>query len=124
MTAVGIHQIAVSLFNLDKKLHNGEVEAIMSWQEPVQSQAWEDARGRIKIQELPRAPVYPTLLMNLYYLDHEQYPSGVADIAGYWAEDCIFGGVVLFDRGESDDDVSLRSSLFTQPATVYVRQFL
>lgn len=31
----------------------------------------------------------------------EQYPEGAADLPGYWAEDRIFGGVVLFGRGES-----------------------
>ncbi|KAM0372753.1 hypothetical protein ACHAPY_009356 [Fusarium culmorum] len=36
----------------------------------------------------------------------EQYPRGIADVAGYWAESKIFGGVVLFDRGETEDKVS------------------
>lgn len=35
------------------------------------------------------------------YSNWEQYPNGVADMVGYWAEFWIFGGVVLFDRGES-----------------------
>lgn len=34
------------------------------------------------------------------------YPNGWADVAGYWAEHHIFGGVVLFDRGESEEEVS------------------
>ncbi|KAB5578811.1 hypothetical protein GE09DRAFT_1091117, partial [Coniochaeta sp. 2T2.1] len=34
-------------------------------------------------------------------MDYEQYPDGLADVAGYWAEDLIFGGIVLFDGGES-----------------------
>ncbi|KAG8164179.1 hypothetical protein KVR01_006097 [Diaporthe batatas] len=33
--------------------------------------------------------------------DPKQYPHGVADVAAYWAEDRIFGGVVLFGRGKS-----------------------
>ncbi|KAK2609559.1 hypothetical protein N8I77_003055 [Diaporthe amygdali] len=28
----------------------------------------------------------------------------VAELAGYWAETQIFGGVVLFDRGESGEE--------------------
>jgi hypothetical protein len=40
------------------------------------------------------------------YTDTKQYPRGVADVAGYWAEDLIFGGVVLFGRGESGTGVS------------------
>ncbi|KAL2272443.1 hypothetical protein FJTKL_06564 [Diaporthe vaccinii] len=35
------------------------------------------------------------------YDDPEQYPDGNADIAAYWTEDQILGGIVLFDRGES-----------------------
>ncbi|RAQ73506.1 hypothetical protein COH20_005048 [Aspergillus flavus] len=34
------------------------------------------------------------------YLDYDQYPLGVPDVVGYWAEKQVFGGVVLFDRGE------------------------
>ena len=30
-----------------------------------------------------------------------QYPDGLADVVGYWAEDRIFGGVVLFDRSQT-----------------------
>lgn len=39
------------------------------------------------------------------YDDPKQYPDGNADVAGYWAEDQIFGGIVLFDRGESGTEV-------------------
>ncbi|KAJ3546675.1 hypothetical protein NM208_g1890 [Fusarium decemcellulare] len=31
----------------------------------------------------------------------ERYPNGIGDMVGYWAENRILGGVVLFDRGES-----------------------
>ncbi|OGM39285.1 hypothetical protein ABOM_012051 [Aspergillus bombycis] len=37
------------------------------------------------------------------YLDHDQYPLKVSDVVGYWAEKQVFGGTVLFDRGETDD---------------------
>ncbi|KAE8311224.1 hypothetical protein BDV41DRAFT_542874 [Aspergillus transmontanensis] len=37
------------------------------------------------------------------YLDHDQYPLGISDVVGYWAERQVFGGVVLFDRGENDN---------------------
>jgi hypothetical protein len=30
--------------------------------------------------------------------DYENYPNDAADMAGYWAEARIIGGVVLFDR--------------------------
>ncbi|KAG8162850.1 hypothetical protein KVR01_007328 [Diaporthe batatas] len=36
---------------------------------------------------------------SLLHYSKQQYPDGMADMAGYWAEDRIFGGVVLFGRG-------------------------
>lgn len=47
----------------------------------------------------------PTPFSLWRYDDPEQYPDGNADIAGYWVEDQIFGGIVLFDRGESGLEV-------------------
>jgi len=36
----------------------------------------------------------------------EQYPNGVADTVGYWAENRILGGVAIFDRSRDwNDDV-------------------
>ena len=55
------------------------------------------------ITPLPAAFFYP------YYQDWEQYPDGIADIVGYWAEYRFFGGVVLFDRGESGTEVIMTS---------------
>ncbi|KAJ0123807.1 hypothetical protein J7T55_012277 [Diaporthe amygdali] len=46
----------------------------------------------------------PTPFSLWRYDDPEQYPDGNADIAAYWAEDQIFGGIVLFDRGESGSE--------------------
>jgi hypothetical protein len=39
-----------------------------------------------------------TLFCHPWYRDYDQYPEGIADCVGYWAEERIFGGVVLFDR--------------------------
>ncbi|KAI1498342.1 hypothetical protein F5X99DRAFT_431797 [Biscogniauxia marginata] len=49
----------------------------------------------------------PTLFQHRQYCYYDQYPDGIADGIGYWAESRIFGGVVLFDRREPDsaDDV-------------------
>lgn len=47
----------------------------------------------------------PTPFSLWRYDDPQQYPDGVADVAGYWAEDQILGGIVLFDRGESGTEV-------------------
>lgn len=47
----------------------------------------------------------PTAFSNRIYVAIEQYPNGVADAVGYWAEARIFGGVVVFNRGETEDEV-------------------
>ncbi|KAF5236523.1 hypothetical protein FAUST_6508 [Fusarium austroamericanum] len=52
----------------------------------------------------------------------EQYPRGIADVAGYWVESKIFGGVVLFDRGETEDKCKsmwIHSDLIKGPKTLY-----
>ncbi|KAI2429425.1 hypothetical protein LOZ19_006772 [Ophidiomyces ophidiicola] len=43
----------------------------------------------------------PVHLFHPYYQDWEQYPHKVADMVGYWVEYRLFGGVVLFQRGET-----------------------
>ena len=50
-------------------------------------------------------PPRPVELFHSAYMSWEQYPNGIADIVGYWAEYRLFGGVVLFDRGESGTEV-------------------
>lgn len=47
----------------------------------------------------------PTDFYHTEYKDWEQYPQGVADMVGYWAEFELFGGVVIFDRGQSGVEV-------------------
>lgn len=47
----------------------------------------------------------PTDFYHTEYRDWEQYPQGVADMVGYWAELELFSGVAVFDRGESDTEV-------------------
>ncbi|KAF5671327.1 hypothetical protein FDENT_10967 [Fusarium denticulatum] len=42
----------------------------------------------------------PTAFTHGPYNAVDQYPNGSADSVGYWAEARIFGGVVVFDRGE------------------------
>ncbi|KAK7698341.1 hypothetical protein SLS64_012589 [Diaporthe eres] len=63
-----------------------------------------------KLKSLPEKSIYrralppPTLFWNGKYVDSSRYPNGLADVVGYWAETQIFGGVVLFDRGESEEE--------------------
>lgn len=76
----------------------------------------DDALGRWLPSEEIR-PFYPrtfpaTLFCHPWYRDYDQYPNGVADSVGYWAEARVLGGVVLFDRRdpESVEDAEVRSS--------------
>jgi hypothetical protein len=62
--------------------------------------------GQNSEQRLAALEGRPTDFMHEAYYDMQQYPNGVADVVGYWAEYHLFGGVVLFDRGESGTDVS------------------
>jgi hypothetical protein len=63
--------------------------------------------GQSLDQRLAALEGRPTDFMHEDYLDLQQYPKGVADVVGYWAEYHLFGGVVLFDRGESGTGVSI-----------------
>ena len=106
LVAVACHQIGAYLFELDDGIHKHEVH--QSWQ----------ARG-LKGEEAGRAvssSFYPdTAFFHTSYLDKEQYPRGVADVVGYWAEGRIFGGVVVFDRGESEQEVGYHVHFLSPP---------
>ena len=46
--------------------------------------------------------------INFYHTNYqrfEDYPFGLLNVVGYWAEAQLFGGVVLFERAESDHEV-------------------
>ncbi|KAH7137015.1 hypothetical protein B0J13DRAFT_640739 [Dactylonectria estremocensis] len=60
----------------------------------------------------------------------DQYPREIIDVVGYWAEGKIFGGVIVFDRGETDqesnpanlvqcNDMWTHSALLEGPRTLY-----
>ncbi|KAF4856183.1 hypothetical protein CGCSCA4_v000797 [Colletotrichum siamense] len=102
LVAVAVHQIAVQIFKLDTSLH--KEDGIASWKPPKDDLFWEF---------YPEGS-WPTLFRHEWYHDHDQYPDGIADMVGYWAESRIFGGVVLFDRRspESASDVQNDSIWF------------
>ena len=39
------------------------------------------------------------------YVQFQNYPRGLLDVVGYWAETKVFGGVLLFDRSRSGGQV-------------------
>ncbi|KLU92509.1 hypothetical protein MAPG_11454 [Magnaporthiopsis poae ATCC 64411] len=91
LVALAVHQVAVLLFNLDTSLHKGD--GITEW--APSKDDW------LFWEKHPNGPL-PTLLHHQWYTDFEQYPEGVADMVGFWAESQILGGVVLFDRRPKD----------------------
>lgn len=82
--------MAVRIVNLDISLHKDD--GIATWEPPK-------ANTLFWIRN-PEGPP-PTLFQHRFYRDYDQYPEGVADGVGYWAEARIFGGVVLFDRHDA-----------------------
>jgi hypothetical protein len=108
MVAVAVHQIAADLFNFSPKSHTPEfIKYVTEWQKPT---GWVEFFGHREWQEPLFAPP-ETNFLHASYTDSDLYPNGVADMAGYWVEDRIFGGVVVFDRGESGTEVCNRIPL-------------
>lgn len=60
----------------------------------------------------------PTLFYAYQYLDAKQTPHDLANVAGHWAELRIFGGGMLFDRGQSGDEVSFHGPDLIMPNAV------
>ncbi|TAQ89229.1 hypothetical protein B7494_g2432 [Chlorociboria aeruginascens] len=101
LAAVATHQIAVQLYELCTSLYKDD--CIAGWEPPRDHPIfW--------IYNPDGAP--PTLFQHRQYRYYDQYPDGIADGVGYWAESRIFGGVVLFDRREpgSVDGVDVRDA--------------
>lgn len=95
LVVIALHQIAVDLFKRgDLRSHTQqEIDTITSCViVPPKSPAVNPQDYAVTI------PPRPTLFNHPYYVDLEIYPEGLADIVGYWAEDRIIGGIVLFDR--------------------------
>ncbi|KAF4952559.1 hypothetical protein FGADI_6630 [Fusarium gaditjirri] len=85
--AIAVHQIAAILFSLDEGLHKND--GVIEWAPPKSDKIW--------WAHCPDGPE-PTMFFHHWYLSHDRYPNGVADMVGYWAESRILGGVILFDR--------------------------
>jgi hypothetical protein len=96
--AIAVHSIAVTLFQRGHCIHDAlwktkdaaySIDAVTTWREDL---------GR------PDLNPDPTLFSHFSYMAVGQYPNGLADIVGYWAENKVLGGVVIFDRSDSWDD--------------------
>jgi hypothetical protein len=84
LVARAVHQLAVWLYRQDTSWHKND--ALGLWRPSEES-------GRFYPRTFPA-----TLLRHAWYCDYDQYPDGIADCVGYWAEARILGGVALFDR--------------------------
>ncbi|KAK4033024.1 hypothetical protein C8A01DRAFT_50313 [Parachaetomium inaequale] len=98
LVAVAVHKMAVLLFGQGHRVHDKEPKNATSSIDIVSS--WQSRLNR----EALIPPPGPTLFEHVSYGARDQYPDGVADAVGYWAENIILGGVVLFDRSEAWDD--------------------
>lgn len=102
LIAVAIHRIAVLLFKAGNFLKERGLQDVIFCKT---SGGWRQ----------PTVVSHSTAFVLPGYADPSQYPEeGTAELPGYWAENQIFGGVVLFQRGESGTEVSLFSAS-TQP---------
>ncbi|KAK3936968.1 hypothetical protein QBC46DRAFT_393850 [Diplogelasinospora grovesii] len=98
LMANAIHQIGVYIYKNVESPHNKE--QLECWKPPPRRVELIRPGGPIELRDWPYEP-FPTFFSVDYYRWHEKYPDGLADVVGYWAEDCILGGITLFDRGES-----------------------
>lgn len=113
LVARSIHCIATSIDKLAEKSHKGNIrEAIEYVQPPWTDSDSDDDGSNEEENEFPSLPAFGHLFFSCWYLYYGDYPFGTSDMAGYWAEDRIFGGVVLFERGESGKEVRLRGLEF------------
>jgi hypothetical protein len=92
LIAVAVHALAVQVFTeVDGGFHKHE--------------KWPSDDYYFADPIMPREKKPTPFLLWTTYDSPKQYPNGVADVAAYWAEDRIFGGVVLFGRGKSGKEV-------------------
>jgi hypothetical protein len=95
----------VILFNLDEGLHKND--GVIEWAPPKSDKIW--------WTHCPNGPE-PTIFFHHWYLSHDRYPNGVAEMVGYWAESRILGGVVLFDRRQPTPGFDVdRDAIYIHP---------
>ncbi|KAG6367437.1 hypothetical protein INS49_001626 [Diaporthe citri] len=133
IAAVAVHQVAVLLYqnNPDLSSPTSTTRAVHAWAPPRDDESRRSATWWRFRPEGPPA----TLFCHDWYCDHAQYPNGVADVAGYWAENRVLGGVVLFDHAEAPaldavylhpdhDEVTYRICLLTDAQKKALLDFL
>lgn len=99
LVVIACHDIAAHLYQLDEGVHKHAEWA--DWRSERLARLPKGARG----QEVTKCGP-PVLFFASKYKDPERFSNGLADVVGYWAELRTFGGVVLFDRGQTEEEVS------------------
>lgn len=109
LIANAVHQIGVYLFQNIESLHKGE--GLECWKPPPRWRLFHENKSDEEwiLDEWPYEP-FPTLFCVSHYHRYKNYPDGLADVVGYWAEDRILGGITLFDRGTSGLEVCVSST--------------
>ncbi|KAK4171154.1 hypothetical protein QBC36DRAFT_340533 [Triangularia setosa] len=117
LVAASLHQFGVLLFQLDLCLHKGGSEvigAMIKYKEPKPS--W---MTDIRDEDWNPAPAHWPYFHHPFYMDHEIYPEGKADIVGYWTEDRILGGIVVFDRRAEESNGPNSTYSCPEPPNAY-----
>lgn len=98
--AVAVHQIAVLLYKNNPDFSTeSATKQVHAWVPPKDTGLPWSFWWKCNLDGPP-----PTLFYHNWYDAIGQYPDGVANIAAYWAESRILGGVVLFDRTAAETD--------------------
>ncbi|KAG5656752.1 hypothetical protein KAF25_010305 [Fusarium avenaceum] len=114
LVVTACHQIGAYLYELDEGAHKHKF--YQDWKEKV---LYEKECG-VQSRRFYDPP--PIAFCHRVYRHSEQYPRGVADVAGYWAESKIFGGVFVFDREETETECKsmwIHGDLTKGPKTLY-----
>lgn len=99
---IACHNIAVYLYQLDDGAHkHAEWE---KWHTETLDALKKEDSEESRSNRIECGP--PTPFWHWAFRAYGRYTNGLADVVGYWVEYEIFGGIVLFDRGESEEEVS------------------
>ncbi|KAK2694997.1 hypothetical protein QWA68_006058 [Fusarium oxysporum] len=114
LVAIACHQIGAYLFDFDDGAHKHKTYE--DWRQNV----LEEKKCGVESRRYYDPP--PIAFSHRAYRYPDQYPRGLADVAGYWAESKILGGVTLFDRGETEQEckaIWIHGDLIRGPRTLY-----
>lgn len=101
MAVIACHDLAALLYH---EYGAGLHQDVQGWKPPAILTKGPGGVGQV-LNEGPDPP--PSVFAHGSYCEFERYPKGVADMVGYWAESRIFGGVVVFDRGDDEKGVCI-----------------